>query len=243
MREIIPILTLLLSPYLSAQYIDRYIDGKVEFIEPSPFQTIQSPVNLKISFLFTNQGPDTLYPDDTIIWQTWFDLIPEDYPEVRKAIGQYIVPGAHFILNDILFVNSDQNSSDALLGFSISPQCYGRQTDKRALRAELYVDRLKDNRPFIPLVHKVSTSINTPKYEVNIFPNPSNGIIFIQSNNPITESDIELIDGLGVTHSFQIFEDLGSNRLKLDFGKLKPGLYAVRIRQDDKISVRTLVIY
>ncbi len=227
-------------------FIPRYADLKIEFIEPSPLTEIQSPIYLPSSFLMTNQGPDTLYPDDTLVWQYYYSSMREEsLPPIRKvAIGSFVAPDQHLVYFDTVFINSKFNNDNMLFTFQIEPRAYGLQTDKRSLHPEFYEDYMKDNSPAIRLIHKApnSASILNLENKINVFPNPSNGVIFIQSNKAIVDWSIELIDGLGVKHNCRTIETQMNNTYKLDFGDISPGLYIIRIKLDKYIESKPIII-
>jgi hypothetical protein len=74
--------------------------------------------------------------------------------------------------------------------------------------------------------------------KVNIFPNPTNGIVFICGNNSTFISLIQINDLNGVTvYSTKLL----SNKVQIDLSSYNSGIYIVRIFTENKVFMSKLV--
>ncbi len=232
-----------------AQWPLRYVDSKVEFIEPSPFDTVRSPGVLNISFLLTNQGPDSLYSDDIVTWEVFWDLAKGERPRLYRQLGKDIAPGGHIVLFDTIHLNGTYELDNALLTFSIPPACYGQHDDKSSLLYEFYDDRQKDNNPSVRLFHRfketttVPESLTTRISDVIVYPNPiAAGVINIQGEFDQIPECVELINAIGQIDMFKT-EKVNKNHFRIDLIDLQPGIYWVRFWDGSFIYKKQIIRY
>jgi hypothetical protein len=228
----------------SGQMIPRYVDSKIEFINPSPQTEIQSPLKLKVSFLLTNQGPDTLYPDDIIEWNLLYNLQEERLPLVKRTIDRYLLPGDNMVLYDSFYINSDINTNRMSLTFSVPPSCHGLQKSKRPLRFESYEDKIEDNDPTVYLIHRAPSlaSITPPSNHLTIYPNPLlDGNLQLKGEWSKNINFIEVIDFLGKIKEVPVLKQ-STNEVMVDLSDFNAGLYFIRIRVGEKTYRKTVVI-
>ncbi len=227
----------------------RYVDGKVELIEPSPYDTMFSPSLYKVSFLYTNQGPDSLYPDDTMNWRIHCQLAKYDLPTVYIPVGRYLAPSEYMIVYDTFSIDFYEERDDVLFTFTKAPSCYGLQTDRPRLFSEFYDDRQKDNNPSIRLFHRFKETTSVPESlpirvsDVIVYPNPSAaGVINIQGEFDLIPVQIELINSLGQIDVFET-KKVSENHFKIDLIGLKTGVYWIRFWDCDVIYRRSILLH
>jgi hypothetical protein len=245
MKKIFLFHTFLLTALFSfGQFSPRYVDSKIEFFIPSPNSIVQSPINLKVGFLLTNQGPDSLYPDDIIEWNLYFGLLNERLPLEKRTVNQYLAPGDNMVFYDSFYFNSDIYREDVVLSFSVPPSCYGFQTDKRRLRFESYEDQLKDNDPVIRLIHRKFSSVSSLQ-EANaifIYPNPTlDGVVYINQEEITTIQSIIMVDALGKHESLEWQVEDGK-KIKLNLASHAKGTYFIRIRNEGELYSQKIIL-
>lgn len=103
------------------------------------------------------------------------------------------------------------------------------------------------------VLNMISVSVQTPSLSTNIaiekildsnmeiFPNPNDGLFYIKSESPIALSDITVVDIMGKEISvLSINEEENIYRLKI--GNVNDGVYFVKIKTPQKISRSRLII-
>ncbi|MFY0671913.1 MAG: T9SS type A sorting domain-containing protein [Bacteroidia bacterium] len=85
------------------------------------------------------------------------------------------------------------------------------------------------------VVQRFPTSIETPRVEINLYPNPSDNVIFISSKTFIEEIEVFTLDGK------LIFEkDLSPFNQSFNVKNLKNGMYLVVLKSDNVIKERMI---
>ncbi|MGI8892545.1 MAG: T9SS type A sorting domain-containing protein, partial [Bacteroidia bacterium] len=74
---------------------------------------------------------------------------------------------------------------------------------------------------------------------INIFPNPGNGIFHISSNLQDSDTDLEIINLLGnIIYTCK----LNTNRMKIDINHQKAGIYFIRIKRNKETILNKKII-
>jgi hypothetical protein len=236
----------LLSIVLSttAQNNDRYVDSKIEFFTPDQGSVIQSPINLVVGFLLTNQGPDSLYPDDSITWEFTHLFEESDLPRRRKPIGEFIPPGGSRIYYDTMLINGDKDLEKFPVWFWRAPSCFGLQEEGRQLKSEWFDDVRKDNNPRLNLVHRKFSSVGSlqPDSSMSIYPNPSQGILHLEMEDIQDIKAIDLMDILGKTETIRCINERDQT-ITLDLSAYAKGVYFIRVRREGVGFKSKLILY
>jgi hypothetical protein len=93
--------------------------------------------------------------------------------------------------------------------------------------------------PVLSVNHNVITSVNQPsteaKAEIQIFPNPTNGSVFIRSNSGKV-LEVQLFDQQG-----RLVQRQGANTFSLDLSQLPAGIYLVKVISEAGSAVERVV--
>jgi hypothetical protein len=96
-------------------------------------------------------------------------------------------------------------------------------------------------RPVILQVFTMTSVDELNYHEMKVYPNPTNGIIYIEMNKSISSNSmIEVRDLYGRIFLQKNWED--DNRNQLDLTPLSEGMYFIRIRNNNKIYFQKIVI-
>jgi hypothetical protein len=80
---------------------------------------------------------------------------------------------------------------------------------------------------------------NENKEEINIFPNPSNGIFYIQAQN-IETIEVSDVSGKIVRRIKNLNADNGI--IKIDLGKLEKGVYLLKLYHQKSVSTKNIIV-
>ncbi len=219
----------------TAQY--RYADLKLTFASPPKDSTIHSPAIIKFSIQVLNQGPDTVFTTDTLIYEPSHSLNPHK-KERRVAFQRVLAPNDSFLIWDTISVNSGKHLNK--FGMSLgNPRAFGEDYGKQRLQSEFSEDR-HDNTPALFLNHigNSSTPLN-PGIDpsIQVFPNPANNFITIVASGI---KNVQLYDILGRELDFKTLEANAEHRSILV--DQPNGIYFIAVELHAFIITRKILI-
>lgn len=96
----------------------------------------------------------------------------------------------------------------------------------------------------LPLVG-IDEQLNVNPSEIVIFPNPTNGIIYLSSTITLSGKPfIKVIDTNGKTLFYKSFEKIPKNEYqKIDLSQLEKGIYFLKVENTNDQSIQKIVIY
>ncbi len=228
MKTKLTILTLVLICASSFTYCQtfRYTDLAVQIISPEKNSTISSPVALNYSFSITNLGPDTLFPTDTLTYNTGhsFQFRP---PETKMPIGKIIAPGDSIIVFDSISINSGKSTEKFSLFFVEVPMAYGPDNGHLPLVNEFSEDR-NNNQASVVLNHIGNANThNLSKQTLAIFPNPSKeNYFFVQGVDNF--KSITLLNPLMQEVPLKSLKH-AADIVRVDYNDVTAGLYVLQV--------------
>jgi len=169
-----------------------------------------------------NQGPDTIYPKDSISYRAVHDY---NFSKtiVNRAIGITVVPGDSFQINDSISINTGVTDS-VLLSFQPPIVAFGPNEGKGMLTAEFEETR-NDNSPrfkFFNIGKAAVSKSNAKNNRITVFPNPTHDKIKLTATSPINTVRVFGMDGrMLITHD-------GQHKCEsIDLSDLQPGIYII----------------
>jgi len=222
------ILMMLIHASAFAQH--RYADLRVKIIDPAPYSIFYSPTVLHYAFEVVNQGPDSLWPMDSMRYEM-VHTGGGGKPVSRQNLGRYIAPGDSFIVYDSIGIDYWRDEDDfeiRLLSFRIFSRDYG----SRNLWSEFWEDT-EDNRARLSLRHRriLSAEPLQPE-EIRVYPNPCTTGRLTLSGPQISDLRITDVLGRGIAH--RRIEQQGQATVVEVFPH-QAGMYTVEYRTPDKI--------
>lgn len=236
------ILLVIISLNLKAQEYPRKIDLKVDMVSPKPNSVVKSPALIDFTFRVTNQGPDTLIIEDSILYTPNHSFYFESDEAYRfHRITSTILPGDSFDITDTMSVNHNKSTHLFHIWFLYPPSAISWHTN-RPIQAEFH-DEKEDNRARVTLTH-VGNTASTDELEsakqLSVFPNPvsANSLLAIISSYPI--KSIELLNDLG-----QLVKSEATNNeknIQLGLEGIKPGSYVVLLHTANGVLRKKLIV-
>lgn len=83
-------------------------------------------------------------------------------------------------------------------------------------------------------------SLDNVSFEMNIYPNPSEGIFTVKV--PENEVDFEIINTIGEKIDFEM-KSVGDNLIQIDVSNSKEGVYFVKMSGKEKTTMKKIVVY
>ena len=181
----------------------RYADLRVKIIDPAPNSIVYSPGYISYTFEVVNQGPDSLWPKDTIVYEM-VHTGGGGRPQRRVQLNKYVVPEDSFIIHDSIYIDYFRDEDDFEIRL-LTPLMFSSDYGDRDLWSEFYEDML-DNRDRLPLRHRRSLSVGPPDGEVaRVYPNPCiTGRLTLEGTGLLTH--IQITDVLGRMVDYTIEE-------------------------------------
>lgn len=181
----------------------RYADLRVKIIDPAPHSIVYSPGYLPYAFEVVNQGPDSLWPLDSMR----YEMVHSGgggRPFSRHRLGKYVVPGDSFIIQDSIYLDFYKDYDKFEIRFSVSPAMISRDYGDRNLWEEFWEDT-KDNSASLPLRHRRSLSVDPLEASVTrVYPNPcTTGRLTLTG---VSITDIRINDVLGRVVDYEVVE-------------------------------------
>ena len=184
-----------------AQY--RYADLRVKIIDPAPNSIVYSPGYLAYAFEVVNQGPDSLWPLDSMVYRMVHSGggLP---PRNRIQLNRYIVPGDSFIIQDSIYLDFFRDYDKFEIRFSYTPAMFSKAYGDRNLWSE-FAEDTEDNGARLKLRHRRSLSVGLLDEEaVRVYPNPcTTGKLTLVG---VSISDIRITDVLGRVVDYEVVE-------------------------------------
>ncbi|MEY2924078.1 MAG: hypothetical protein RLZZ337_626 [Bacteroidota bacterium] len=241
MKKLILAIVILFSVDTQAQVQPRYCDLRAEFTEPKTGDLIQSPTVIHFTFKLVNQGPDSMYANDSIKWRPAHAYVPTQ-ADRYKAIGKIIIPGDSFYISDTVSINGREDIDNFQL--RVKPLAIGRQK-VRPLQSEFTDDVQKDNIAVVYVVHRKPKTGGVEALMEND--------LFTLYPNPITQSSFTLKSEFIGSISMQMMDCVGREIYKTDFKKtsleqLVPlpkiinGVYFVTLSSENNVWTQKVII-
>ena len=179
---------------------ERFADCRVHILSPADGDTVQYPQWIKVKFSIYNQGPDSIYDTDELVYI--LQQTNNDSPalSVQYKIGQFIPAGDFVVLVDSVPITRNDNYEDAYVFFGRPPHFWGFGGD-RPLRYERG-DELEDNKGGLKLTQVKNTASVREEIYVDdgfiVYPNPIalGDVLTLKYPSGETLSDITLINSL-----------------------------------------------
>ena len=203
-------------------YTYKLMVEKLEDSDWDSIQTIQESDNIYV-YKFTKQGEP--------IWVAWWDYFDDtgssktitlDVDDISSVIITEAVPNAES--------GDDLNENDYPDFFTI---------ETKAANDNKITITLGENPVFIEEHNTTSVNdINFNNDNIKIYPNPTNGIFTIQGDNI---QSIEILNIKGqVVNSSDDFKS--SDEFQFNLSEQQKGIYFVKIKSDNFISVKKIII-
>ena len=224
----IPMLALFANPSC-AQH--RYADLRVKIIDPPPYSIFYSPTVLHYAFEVVNQGPDSLWPMDSMYY-IMVHTGGGSRPKTRIKLNKYVVPGDSFIVYDSIGIDYWRDEDDFEIRFSYTPAMFSHDYGSRNLWSEFHEDT-KDNSASLPLKHRriLSAEPLQPE-EIRVYPNPCTTGRLTLAGPQISDLRITDVLGRGIAH--RRIEQQGQATVVEVFPH-HAGMYTVEYRTPNKI--------
>lgn len=229
--------TLALGLLASASvYAQRDINMKAEIVSPTSTPTITPGVPADFTYVFANQGSETITPNDSIFYQ---DAGFSSQGQVRILFNRTVAPG------DTVMVSHSwtfTNAPDGPFNWCVTVAAVNRsnafnETDTTDNTNCLNVIFSGFDPNGIGDVLKVDTRITN---KLDIVPNPTSSVInfdFVSINNSDVRLTITDITGKIVASQNLGQPQNGNNKYSFDASQLVNGLYFVEIAQEGNRSV------
>lgn len=216
------LLAFLLTFSVQAQHT---ADLRVEFIQPQNEQNLEAAEVYVAMLEVDNHGPDSVKSCDTLVLRVTFSGIPT--PNPIYITGQTIPPGESIPLSQQIAFDQSWIGASCTVCMSVVP--INAATD-------LYDPDTSNNEDCVEvhIVADVTTVSEQQHSEVQLFPNPANDFIHVESNEPIV--GIYAVDANGASTT------LNWNKGMIDCSSLKNGLYLLQMETTKGWLVQRLII-
>jgi hypothetical protein len=210
----------------------RYCDIRVNFTKPEIGHLVQSPIYLSYQFKVTNQGPDTLYGDDSLLFRPTHTFNQTTLDMRVRGIDKIVVPGDSFFVDDTIFINGDIDMDQMKLFFSYTPACFSRNPTRR-LDSEFIEDQ-KDNSDRLFLVHRAAKAgvLSKLTNRIKVFPNPTSSADLNLDWPENGNFTVSISDVNGREH-FSAVMPLIAGTNKIPLNGLGSGLYFLTIQNEN----------
>ena len=234
MKNILTILFFLISIACLGQ--KRSADCRVEFVYPTPDSTVRSPVSVPVQFKIVNQGPDSLFASDTLVYRLNHSM-PSTSVLTRREFGVDLGPNDSIVINESVYISKNIEKKFNVLiptfGFFSPP------ADPRYLETEVN-EQLDDNQAWVWLYNlpKPSSVESSDLQDVFLYPNPANqNTIHIKGlDEPVLKLTVKDLNGKQVLLQRNLKESY------LDVSEFSNGLYYITIITDEYTFNRKMVI-
>ena len=209
----------------------RYADLRVNIIDPAPNSIVYSPGYLAYAFEVVNQGPDSLWPLDSMQY-IMVHSGGGTRPFSKLQLNKYVVPGDSFIIHDSIYLDFFRDYDKFEIRFSYSPAMMSKAYGDRNLWTEFWEDT-KDNSARLPLRHRRSLSVGPLDGEVaRVYPNPcTTGRLTLAG---VSIADIRITDVLGRVVDYEVVEQ-HPKRVTLSLHPQSSGMHVVQYQSDKTI--------
>lgn len=230
------ILIVLTSLEAFAEGPHRYVDGKVQFLKPAQSESFLTPGRIDIQFSYLNQGPDTIYPTDTLRYELAYAGDIGRRITKKLPVGRIIGINDSIIITESVVIDKPENIEKFYISFRKPPRAYGSEFFNYGRLWSETSETLEDNDPIliVKLTHNVGIDENL------------NGISLLRSENPTTQhrfeftghiskSEIMCFDVLGRTSEFDLHYDQNINVSTVSLPNNAKGIYFINLRRKEKV--------
>jgi len=224
-------LTFLILFICSVSYSQpRAVDTRTLFLTPINGTFYQLPTYIYTSFSVYNQGPDSAFVGDTLVYQ-FGSIIKNKNPYKSIVMSKAIPPNDSIIIYDTLYCNAEINANyTAYIQFDYAPNIINRNIEKNRYLG--YDHNFEDNRVFFSIIFEkpISGILDMQNTNISMYPNPNNtGKLQLKStnNNQLKSIEIYSIEGK-LVRDFSI-KDSKTSDFSMDISDLKMGIYLVKI--------------
>ena len=214
---------------------------KAEIVNPKLGDLVQSPTNLLVTIKIINQGPDSMYSNDTLVWDVYHAFGKDELVKRRKEVRRVVAPLDSFYFNDTIYIDGYEDIDNYLV--EIRPKAYGKQ-DKRPLDEEYWEDYRKDNIARVYVVHRKAETGNVEilnDEDFSVYPNPILGSNFTLSSEPRGEIELRVLDCLG-SQVFAIQTNKMEEKLNVQLPQMQAGIYFISIKQGGELWNKKVII-
>lgn len=198
MKQLFFFLLITISNNSNAQFW-RTVDLNLRLISPITSEESKldfaTPGEFLSSFYIKNQGPDTIFPNDTLIFfESKFFYYTDERTVVKKEFGDTLIPGDSILFEHFVKSKIWENYEYARIRFQIFSSAHSSRKTIFTEVGNIGLDNI--SQMFINL--RKNTSIEDLNFNTNytIFPNPFHESITIKTLNNIA-FEWELIDLTG----------------------------------------------
>lgn len=236
-KYLFKIILLLIVCQSSAQIFERKIDIAVKMHTPQHLDFFFTPTVLDFSFYVINNGPDTLWPEDSIYYRI-IGNNPERLSERFSKVTDYIHPGDSFLISDTFYIEN-RNANNFLFGITAFAR-KTRQASNRPIQPEFTVTH-HDNTSAINLRLRATLDVENiePMNDLIMYPNPCvERKISIESSSVFNAIFVFDMNGSIVYR----VEAKGDRKKIIDLDNLSAGVYSVLIELEDKSIFQKLIL-
>lgn len=218
----------------------RHADLKVKFVTPDSNAVFASPTDISFTFRVYNQGPDTIWPNDSLTFKPSHTLVNYSKTET-VAWGKMVAKGDSMDFSSSVYVNYSKDLNNFQLFFSEIPLAFGFTKDKGTLYSETN-ETQKDNNDVVTFKLLGSSSVSEEKLlGINVYPNPvSNQVLNINGITNIT--NVKLYNS-----SMQVVQEIVRPNLigqttTIPINRLTNGMYLVSITTSSESIMKQIVV-
>ena len=225
----------------------RYVDLNVKFASPNYGDSIISGSMIYVQISVTNQGPDTLQFDDTLVYKLSHNFNTTDSEVRRLPLNRMLSKDESTYFYDSILVEVPKQIKQTNIFFETLPVFVSTNgiTMPDYLLPESYNDKMKDNNPNLKLFIRQDLVSIQEKYfrdKIILYPNP------VFQN----ESEIK-VDGLTseIVSSFMVSLDGKVHCMEAERGEtfyyfrvpeVQPGIYFIKINTLSTTYINKLLI-
>jgi len=192
---------LLFNSYNSNAQFWRTIDLNLRLLDPITSEESKldfaTPGEIPCRFSITNQGPDTIYPNDTIVFrESKYFYYTDQRTILYSEFGDTLFPGDSILYNYTVISDIWENYQFASIRFQLNSRSHSTRKTMFTEVGEV----VRDNIRTVYINLKRNTSVNNLNLNPNyaIFPNPFHESISIKNLN-LNLFKWEIIDIMGKT--------------------------------------------
>lgn len=218
----------------------RYADLKVKFLTPDSTSVFSSPVVIPFTFRVYNQGPDTIWPEDSLQYRITHSLVNNN-PNETIAWGKMVAKGDSIDFSGKVYVNSAKTFDKFYLYFGQVPQAFGKTTGKGILFPETN-ETQKDNNDVVTFKLLGSSTVSGNKLsQINIYPNPI-------TDNELTIHGIANISQVNLyNNTMQLISEISPNNTNststtIPIGNVPRGIYFVQINTPTESYTKRVMV-
>lgn len=217
----------------------RHADLKVKFVTPDSNAVFASPADIPFTFRVYNQGPDTIWPTDSLTFKPSHTLVNYSKTET-VAWGKMVAKGDSMDFSSSVYVNYSKDLNNFQLFFGEIPLAFGFTKDKGTLYSETNETQADNNAK---VSFKLLGSSNVTENELvhlEVFPNPvTNGAITISG---ISEIGKVILYNNTMQLISQTEPDASSNSATIPINNVPQGIYFVQVTTTEGSFVKRILV-